>query len=147
MWSSDDEEEVEAPLKGANKGKGRASGATEHKELGHLARDAALEAARQRDMFRKVPSRSYSNLGLRRQTGLLTPLLNPDPRLVPYLPANAQVANVMAQLGRPHNSAQNLGRRPPPLTPFAALEHMVTVGESIIVLRCHPSHLHSQRRL
>lgn len=137
MWSSADEEEEEIPLKGANKGKGRASDSVEHKETGHLARDAALEAARQRDMFRKVPSRSYSNLGLQRQTGLLTPLLNPDPRLVPYLPPNVQ--SVMAQLGRPHNSAQNLGRRPAPLAPF-------TTGEYTIFSRLHHPHIRLQRR-
>jgi len=143
MWSSDDEEEVEVPTKGVSKGKGRATGSAEHKEIGHLARDAALEVARQRDMFRKVPSRSYSNLGLQRQAGLLTPLLNPDPRLVPYLPANAQGINAMAQLGRPHNSAQNLGRRVPPLGSLTAMRPMAPMGEFVTSLHLPHSHVRS----
>lgn len=44
--------------------------------------EAALEAQRQRDMFAKVPKRSYSNLN-RTQSGLLTALLNPDPTQFP----------------------------------------------------------------
>ncbi|KAF5344573.1 hypothetical protein D9757_015249 [Collybiopsis confluens] len=46
-------------------------------------RDAALEAQRQRDMFTKVPPRSYSNLGTRSQSGLLSQLMNPDPEIFP----------------------------------------------------------------
>ena len=42
-------------------------------------KEAALEAQRQRDMFAKLPKRSYSNL----QSGLLTTLLNPDPNIFP----------------------------------------------------------------
>ncbi|KAA1479005.1 hypothetical protein DENSPDRAFT_846016 [Dentipellis sp. KUC8613] len=45
-------------------------------------REAALEAQRQRDMFAKVPKRSYSNLN-RTQSGLLSALLNPDPSVFP----------------------------------------------------------------
>ena len=45
-------------------------------------REAALEAQRQRDMFAKVPKRSYSNLN-RSKSGLLTSLLNPDPNIFP----------------------------------------------------------------
>ncbi|TFY70951.1 hypothetical protein EVG20_g2055 [Dentipellis fragilis] len=46
-------------------------------------REAALEAQRQRDMFAKVPKRSYSNLN-RTQSGLLSALLNPDPSVLPH---------------------------------------------------------------
>lgn len=45
-------------------------------------REAALEAQRQRDMFAKVPKRSYSNLN-RTRSGLLSALLNPDPNIFP----------------------------------------------------------------
>lgn len=44
-------------------------------------REAALEAQRQRELFTKVPRRSYSNLN-RTQSGLLSQLLNPNPGLV-----------------------------------------------------------------
>ncbi|KAI6105022.1 hypothetical protein EV401DRAFT_2014225 [Pisolithus croceorrhizus] len=40
-------------------------------------REAALEAQRQRELFTKVPRRSYSNLN-RTQSGLLSQLLNPN---------------------------------------------------------------------
>ncbi|KAI6098341.1 hypothetical protein EDD16DRAFT_1767806, partial [Pisolithus croceorrhizus] len=43
-------------------------------------REAALEAQRQRELFTKVPRRSYSNLN-RTQSGLLSQLLNPNPGL------------------------------------------------------------------
>ncbi|KAH9913396.1 hypothetical protein B0H21DRAFT_772969 [Amylocystis lapponica] len=45
-------------------------------------REAAEEVQRQRDMFAKVPKRSYSNLN-RTRSGLLSQLLNPDPNLFP----------------------------------------------------------------
>lgn len=133
IWSEEEDLPPPPPKTATGgKGKGRASASQERKEAGTLGL-AAAEAARQRDMFRKVPSRSYSNLGLKRQTGLLTPLLNPDPRLVPYLPANAQAAisNGAGQLGRPHNSAQNLGRLRP-LAPMNALQPMTTAAAPVV---------------
>lgn len=45
-------------------------------------RQAAEEAQRQRDMFAKVPRRSYTSLP-RTKSGLLTQLLNPDPSVFP----------------------------------------------------------------
>ncbi|KAI0364474.1 hypothetical protein BV20DRAFT_857769 [Pilatotrama ljubarskyi] len=47
-----------------------------------LLRKAAEEAQRERDMFAKVPRRSYSNLN-RTRSGLLSQLLNPDPNIFP----------------------------------------------------------------
>ncbi|KAG6370769.1 hypothetical protein JVT61DRAFT_10971 [Boletus reticuloceps] len=44
--------------------------------------EAALEAQRQRELFAKVPKRSYSNLN-RTQSGLLSQLMNPDPSIFP----------------------------------------------------------------
>ncbi|KAF5363188.1 hypothetical protein D9758_008333 [Tetrapyrgos nigripes] len=44
-------------------------------------REVVLEAQRQRDMFAKVPERSYSNL-TRTKSGL-SQLMNPDPQLIP----------------------------------------------------------------
>ncbi|KZT67984.1 hypothetical protein DAEQUDRAFT_766748 [Daedalea quercina L-15889] len=51
------------------------------REEGRL-RQAAEEAQRQRDMFAKVPRRSYTSMP-RTQSGLLSQLLNPDPNLFP----------------------------------------------------------------
>ena len=45
-------------------------------------REAALEVKRLREMFTKVPKRSYSNLN-RTRSGLLSQLLNPDPTIFP----------------------------------------------------------------
>lgn len=45
--------------------------------------DAVLEAARQRDMFVKVPRGSYTNLN-RTNSGLLSQLMNPDPARLPH---------------------------------------------------------------
>lgn len=53
----------------------------ESKEATRL-KAAVAEAQRQRDMFAKLPKRSYSNLD-RTQSGLLTALLNPDPNIFP----------------------------------------------------------------
>lgn len=60
------------------------SGAEDSKETKEETKlkEAALEAQRQRDMFAKVPKRSYSNLD-RSRSGLLTALLNPDPNIFP----------------------------------------------------------------
>lgn len=51
--------------------------------LDQKLRDAALEAQRQREMFVKMPKRSYSNLSTRSQSGLLSQLMNPDPQIFP----------------------------------------------------------------
>ena len=45
-------------------------------------REAAEEAQRQRDMFAKVPKRSYTDLN-RTRSGLLSQLMNPDPTIFP----------------------------------------------------------------
>lgn len=45
-------------------------------------REAALEVQRQRELFAKVPKRSYSNLN-RTQSGLLSQLMNPNPAIFP----------------------------------------------------------------
>ncbi|KAG8864930.1 hypothetical protein FRB96_003517 [Tulasnella sp. 330] len=75
---------------------------------GTLTKEAAVEAARQRDMFAKVPTRSYVDLARQhKRPGLLTSLFHPDPNVVPYLPGAAGL--------RAHNSAQNLGTRPTPM--------------------------------
>ena len=71
-WASEDSSEDR------EKDKSRKAKAAEDARL----REAAEEAKRQRDMFAKVPKRSYSNLN-RVQSGLLTQLLNPDPNLFP----------------------------------------------------------------
>lgn len=55
---------------------------TEKMKEENRLREAALEAQRQRDMFAKVPKRSYSNLN-RTRSGLLSVLLNPNPNIFP----------------------------------------------------------------
>lgn len=63
-------------------------------------REAAEEAQRQRDLFAKVPKRSYSNLN-RTKSGLLSQLLNPDPNLFPpNHPYRTYSTQDMTQLGR-----------------------------------------------
>lgn len=64
-------------------------------------REAAEEARRQRDMFAKVPKRSYSNLN-RTRSGLLSQLLNPDPELFPpnHPYRTSYSSQDMTQLGR-----------------------------------------------
>ncbi|OBZ66209.1 hypothetical protein A0H81_13861 [Grifola frondosa] len=64
-------------------------------------REAAEEAQRQRDMFAKVPKRSYSNLN-RTRSGLLSQLLNPDPNLFPpnHPYRNSFSTQDMTMLGR-----------------------------------------------
>ncbi|KAG8906816.1 hypothetical protein FRB99_006083 [Tulasnella sp. 403] len=77
-------------------------------ETGHITKEAALEAARQRDMFAKVPTRSYADLAKHRQkSGLLTNLFHPDPAIIPYL----------HHPFRAHSSAVTLGSRPTPPPP------------------------------
>ncbi|KAG8915258.1 hypothetical protein FRC00_006199 [Tulasnella sp. 408] len=75
-------------------------------ETGNIAKAAAVEAARQRDMFQKVPTRSYTDLAKQPKAGLLTSMFHPDPTIMPFLP--------MHHPFRAHNSAMNLGSRPVP---------------------------------
>ncbi|EIW84603.1 hypothetical protein CONPUDRAFT_80852 [Coniophora puteana RWD-64-598 SS2] len=82
-------------------------------------REAALEAQRQREMFQKVPKRSYSNLN-RSRSGLLSQLMNPDPTIFPpshpYRQSrSAQDMSKMRSGLQPmtaHTSAQANGRAP-----------------------------------
>ncbi|TCD62494.1 hypothetical protein EIP91_006815 [Steccherinum ochraceum] len=64
-------------------------------------REAAEEAQRQRDMFAKVPKRSYTDLS-RTRSGLLSQLLNPDPNnFPPDHPVRTSFSTQdMTQLGR-----------------------------------------------
>ncbi|KAI0649558.1 hypothetical protein C8Q79DRAFT_520834 [Trametes meyenii] len=64
-------------------------------------REAVEEAQRQRDMFAKVPKRSYSNLN-RTRSGLLSQLLNPDPNIFPpnHPYRSSRSTQDMTQLGR-----------------------------------------------
>ncbi|KIO34344.1 hypothetical protein M407DRAFT_16874 [Tulasnella calospora MUT 4182] len=73
-------------------------------QTGGIAKTAAVEAARQLDMFQKVPTRSYTDLAKQPKAGLLTSMFHPDPTIMPHLP--------MHHPFRAHNSAMNLGARP-----------------------------------
>ncbi len=118
VWSSvsDDEDDLQI-------GNKRSKASQEEEETGHIARQAALEAARQREMFRKLPSRSYSNLGQRKQSGLLTTLLNPDPSLLPYL----STTSIQSEgPWRQRNSALSLGG--PPHIPSGPSQPTTTAG-------------------
>ncbi|KAH7913810.1 hypothetical protein BJ138DRAFT_1145327 [Hygrophoropsis aurantiaca] len=82
----------------------------------HRLREAALEAQRQRDLFAKVPKRSYSNLN-RSQSGLLSQLMNPPPQVFPpnHPYRTTQSSHDFGQL--PHNPPQrsSSGFAPPRL--------------------------------
>ncbi|KAH7926383.1 hypothetical protein BV22DRAFT_1087227 [Leucogyrophana mollusca] len=71
----------------------------------HRLREAALEAQRQRDLFAKVPKRSYSNLN-RTQSGLLSQLMNPPPQIFPpnHPYRTSQSSHDITQL--PHHAPQ-----------------------------------------
>ena len=75
-------------------------------------REAAEEARRQRDMFSKLPKRSYTDLTKRTNSGLLTQLLNPDPAIFPPNHPYRQTHSTMdmAQFARQHGA----GRLPAP---------------------------------
>lgn len=94
-WSSEEASAVEEPAK-------------ESKEEIRL-REAALEAQRQRDMFAKVPKRSYSNLDHTRSS-LLSQLLNPDPTIFPtnYPDRTSPSTQDMTQLPRRGNTLSGL---------------------------------------
>lgn len=60
------------------------SNGNRQRDPGESVRDAALEAQRQRDMFQKLPPRTYSKLGqLPRTKSGLSLLFRPDPELLP----------------------------------------------------------------
>ena len=82
-------------------------------------REAAEEAQRQRDMFAKVPKRSYSNLN-RTRSGLLSQLLNPDPNIFPpnHPYRNSFSSQDMTQLGRAVR---------PPVSPLSTSKSTVAV--------------------
>ncbi|GJJ08337.1 hypothetical protein Clacol_002548 [Clathrus columnatus] len=96
-WESDSgsvEEKKENISNGHSSSKGRRSNLSKGEKMRHSnnrqrdpgesVRDAALEAQRQRDMFQKLPPRTYSNLGqLPRTKSGLSMLFRPDPELVP----------------------------------------------------------------
>ncbi|KAJ3909078.1 hypothetical protein F5879DRAFT_934560 [Lentinula edodes] len=75
-------------------------------------RDAALEAQRQREMFAKVPKRSYSNLSTRSQSGLLSQLMNPDPNIFPGDHPYRRGYSDVAVGGRTGNGLARLGMQP-----------------------------------
>ena len=80
----------------------------EEVETGHIAKEAAVEAARQRDLFAKAPTRSYANLAQKRPaSGLLSHLFHPAPNLLPHLP------------GKTHSALGGLGMRMAPVTTTA----------------------------
>ncbi|KIJ60358.1 hypothetical protein HYDPIDRAFT_32324 [Hydnomerulius pinastri MD-312] len=70
-------------------------------------REAALEAQRQRDLFAKVPKRSYSNLN-RTQSGLLSQLMNPNPAIFPpnHQYRSTRSSHDIAHMGRQQQQQQ-----------------------------------------
>ena len=67
-------------------------------------REAALEVQRQRELFAKVPKRSYSNLN-RTQSGLLSQLLNPNPAIFP--PSHPyRISRSSVDISRQHQQPQ-----------------------------------------
>lgn len=80
-------------------------------KLESKVRDAAQEAQRQRDMFSKLPKRSYTDLTQRTRSGLLSQLMNPDPSIFPpnHPYRQSHSTTDMTQFARQHG-----GRLPPP---------------------------------
>lgn len=70
LWESEDDEDIDPED-------------NEQMKKETQIREAALEAQRQREMFAKVPKRSYSNLTQRSRSGLLSALMKPDPTIFP----------------------------------------------------------------
>ncbi|KAI0326453.1 hypothetical protein GY45DRAFT_1339433 [Cubamyces sp. BRFM 1775] len=97
--SAEEREKTKAPAPTRPKGKSTSSPALSAEEA--RLRAAAEEAQRQRDMFAKVPKRSYSNLN-RTRSGLLSQLLNPDPNIFPpnHPYRTTRSTQDMTQLGR-----------------------------------------------
>lgn len=97
--SAEEREKSKAPAPTRPKGKSTSSPALSAEEA--RLRAAAEEAQRQRDMFAKVPKRSYSNLN-RTRSGLLSQLLNPDPNIFPpnHPYRTTRSTQDMTQLGR-----------------------------------------------
>lgn len=111
-WSSEELSAVEEPTK-------------ETKEEIRL-KEAALEAQRQRDMFAKVPKRSYSNLD-RSRSGLLSALLNPDPNIFPpnHPYRSSHSTQDMTQLPRRGNALSGLSAMAPLSKSTAAMPQAV----------------------
>ncbi|KAI0764450.1 hypothetical protein BC629DRAFT_918923 [Irpex lacteus] len=80
-------------------------------KLESKVRDAAQEAQRQRNMFSKLPKRSYTDLTQRTRSGLLSQLMNPDPSIFPpnHPYRESHSTTDMTQLTRQHG-----GQLPPP---------------------------------
>jgi len=94
--------------------------------------EAALEAQRQREMFAKVPKRSYSNLN-RTQSGLLSQLMNPNPAV---LPAGHHPY-------RPTRSSQDIGKVGLTMTQMQAPSQGLVQGQ--MQGREHPNHVPQAR--
>ncbi|KAI6148275.1 hypothetical protein EDD17DRAFT_1493542 [Pisolithus thermaeus] len=99
-WASEDMEEGEKNARSKDAGKPKQPQQQHHGEETRL-REAALEAQRQRELFTKVPRRSYSNLN-RTQSGLLSQLLNPNPGL--FSPEHLDRSTRSSQDIRSHNA-------------------------------------------
>jgi hypothetical protein len=84
-WTSENEGEPKEDEEEEEKGsdEGDEDDEEEGGDGGGQLSQAAKEAQRQREFFTKLPPRSYSNLGERTRSGLLTNLFKPDPSLFP----------------------------------------------------------------
>lgn len=102
-------------------------------------KEAALEAQRQRDMFAKVPKRSYSNLD-RTRSGLLSALLNPDPKIFPanHPYRTSHSTQDMTQLPRRGHTLSNLA----PMAPLSSSKSAVALPHAVqATVRAPPSGL------
>ena len=87
-WESEscsgDEGEGDAKSSRGTAASGAGGSNNRTRDAGKFARDAALEAQRSREMFQKLPPRSYSHLGqMPRTKSGLSLLFRPDPALFP----------------------------------------------------------------
>ncbi|KAF7974472.1 hypothetical protein HWV62_12120 [Athelia sp. TMB] len=96
-------------------------------------REAALEPQRQRDMFAKVPKRSYSNLD-RPRHGLLSQLLNPDPTIFPpnHPYPTSDSTQDMTQLPRRGNTLSGLSA----LAPLSTSKSTAALPQAVQATMC-----------
>ncbi|TFK81716.1 hypothetical protein K466DRAFT_604271 [Polyporus arcularius HHB13444] len=104
------------------------------KKAAEEARRREEEEQRERDMFSKQPKRSYSNLGNRTKSGLLSQLLNPDPNLFPpnHPYRNSRSTQDMTQFARQAAASPMLPTsRSSVAVPLAAQVAPVTVQAAV----------------
>ncbi|KAI0337249.1 hypothetical protein BDW22DRAFT_1433473 [Trametopsis cervina] len=161
-WASEDgsgdserDKKGKGVQKGQDKGKGKEQESDKSKEkektqkaqdktqkaaqvTADLARKAAEEAQRQRDMFAKMPKRSYTDLS-RTKSGLLSQLMNPDPMIFPpdhpYRQRHSMSTQDVTQFGKGVNGGPRFPQQQqqqPPVRRAMPLRAMMTPMNALV---------------